>query len=106
MTRDWFNDPEAQAWIADVEENMVPKMEASGAVVSIQTGKTDVKLAVELGMALLLDKPLILAVTPGAIIPERLARAADEIVEFDMDRPIDTAQRLQDAMNRILGDDS
>ena len=102
MSREWDNDPEAQAWIADVEDNMVPRMEASGAVVSIQTGKADVKLAVELGMALLLDKPLILAVTPGSKVPERLARAADDIIEFDMSQPEATAQRVSEAMDRIL----
>ena len=99
---DWSQEPEAQRWIADVQENMVPKMQASGAVVSIQAGKTDVKLAVELGMALLLDKPLILAVTPGVEVPERLRRAADDVIVFDMTEPEATAQRVRDAMDRII----
>jgi nucleoside 2-deoxyribosyltransferase len=99
---DWSQEPEAQRWIADVQENMVPRMQASGAVVSIQAGKTDVKHAVELGMALLLDKPLILAVTPGVEVPERLRRAADDVIVFDMTEPEATAQRVRDAMDRII----
>jgi len=98
---DWSQEPEAQAWIKDVQENMVPRMQASGAVVSIQQGTTDVKLAVELGMALLLGKPLILAVTPGVEVPEGLRRAADDIIEFDMTEPAATAQAVRDAMDRI-----
>jgi hypothetical protein len=99
---DWSQEPEAERWMNDVREHMVPKMEASGAVVSIQNGQTDVKLAVELGMALLMDKPLILAVTPGSVVPERLLRAADEVIEFDMGDPVSTAQRVRDAMDRIV----
>lgn len=101
---EWAQDPEAQAWIADVQENMVPKMEASGAVVSIQTGKTDVKLAVELGMALLLGKPLILAYTPGVELPEGLRRAADDVVEFDPADQAGTSQRIIAAMDRLVPD--
>ena len=104
MSAHWSEDPEAQRWIADVQENMVPKMEASGAVVSIQTGKTDVKLAVELGMALLLGKPLILAYTPGVELPEGLRRAADDVVEFDPADQAGTSVRIMAAMDRLVAE--
>jgi len=99
---DWSETPEAKAWIADVLDNMVPKMQASTAIISLVTdGKPDVKFAVETGMALLLDKPIILAVMPGASVPPKLRGIADDIIEFDMDDPKATAERVSEAMARL-----
>jgi hypothetical protein len=45
----------------------------------------DVKFAVELGAAVMLDKPLLAIVMPGATVPAKLRLVADEIVEADVD---------------------
>ena len=65
-------------------EHGLPKIMSSSVTLSLYTGDGtdfDVKQATELGAMLLLDKPLILLSTPGSVIPSRLARAADYVIE-------------------------
>lgn len=81
---DPWQDPGYLAWADEVRTKMAPKMEASSLTMSIFTGKVDVKLAVEVGYALLLGKPFVLGVAPGVSVPDGLARAADAIIEIDL----------------------
>ena len=46
---------------------------------------TDVKFAVELGLSIMMDKPIIAIVMPGREIPEKLRKVADYVVEADID---------------------
>ncbi|MCC7423798.1 MAG: hypothetical protein IT428_26330 [Planctomycetaceae bacterium] len=59
---------------------------------SIINGTVDAKIAVELGAAILLDKPIIVAVVRGTEVPEKLRRLADSIVEVDPDNPADCVE--------------
>ena len=73
---DWMDDPEAQAWARHVLKDLVPMVGGSALTVSlVPTGPADVKFAVELGMSIMLDKPVILVVQTGTKIPERLVRS-------------------------------
>lgn len=100
---DWIDEPEAQAWAEHILSDVVPKMQDSAVMVSlVPEGPADVKFAVELGMGLMLDKPVILAVRPGVPIPDKLRRVADAIVEYDMDDPAGTAQRLRTTVDRVM----
>ena len=102
----WAEDPAAKQWIRDVEQHMTPKMESSGSVVSmVPRGKTDVKFAVELGMAIMLDKPIIALVQPGTHVPARLLRVADEIIEADLSTDAgrqSVMARVQEAMQKVV----
>lgn len=103
---DWTDDPELNAWGHRVLDELLPMIRSSAANVSIvpdAAGLDDVKFAVELGLSIMLDKPIILAVVPGRELPDRLVRVADEIVEFD-DGP-DMAERIQAAVVRVIGED-
>ena len=81
---DIINDPEFREWAEEVERDLVPKIAGSAATVSlVPNGPTDVKFAIELGMSIMLDKPIILILDPGQAIPAALRRVADEIVEVD-----------------------
>lgn len=73
------------------QEEMIPKMRESAFVVSIISGAVDAKIAVEIGAAVLLNKPIIVAVVPGAQVPEKLVRVADHIVEANPRSPTATA---------------
>lgn len=66
---------------------MVPAMRQSDVVMPLWTGGFDVKLAVEVGAALLLDKPLVLIVQVGTPVPDKLVGVADRILEVDTRRP-------------------
>ena len=101
---DWINDPEAEAWARRALDELVPKLRDSFATISIvpeEAGIGDIKFALELGLTLMLDKPLVLAVVPGRRVPARLQRAADEIVEFDESDMQGTGARIRAAIDRI-----
>jgi hypothetical protein len=92
---DWTEYPEEQKWIKHVLDELVPMIEDTSLTISIvpRIG-TDVKFAVELGFSIMYDKPIILAVFPGTVLPDHLRRVADEIVEFS-DGDDDDANRSQ-----------
>lgn len=79
------NDPEFRAYAKHVRESLVPMLTKSSIVVSIVPegpDGVDVKFAVELGLAIMLNKPIIAPVRPGTQIPEKLSRVVDRFVEF------------------------
>jgi hypothetical protein len=82
---------------------LVPKIRDSAVTVSlVPKGQTDVKFAVELGLSIMLDKPIIAVVLPGAKVPAKMVTVADEIVEGDFDDPTFGA-RLAEAVHRVIG---
>lgn len=48
----------------------------------VPQGPADIKFAVELGLSIMLDKPIIAVVEPGQEIPGKLRAVADRIVEW------------------------
>lgn len=67
-------------------EEVLEAMESSAFVASIVTpAKTDIKFAVELGIAIMLEKPLVILVTPGAHCPPKLRLIADAVVDVDFE---------------------
>lgn len=92
---------EFRKW-ADHQESVVrPAMEGSAYVMSIAPRKPDAKFCVELGMALMLGKPLILIVTPGAVVPDRLRAVADAVIETDMADEKGTQAKIGAALARL-----
>lgn len=108
-TRDIFDDPEARAWAQHALDELVPRLRDSVATISLvpeEAGLDDIKFALELGLTIMLGKPLILAVVPGRRVPASLARVADRIVELDFDNPAEAAARIQAAVADIVPEDS
>lgn len=63
---------------------LIPKMESCGTIVQlVPLGQTDVKFAMELGLSIMLDKPIIALVKRGHQVPEKLLKIADEIIVYD-----------------------
>lgn len=60
-------------------------MESAFVMSIVPSEEADIKFCVELGLAIMYDKPLLLIVSPETLIPERLRRAADEIIVADLD---------------------
>lgn len=99
---DVYDSPEWRRWSSRVLTDVVPKLQDSGATVSIvPDDEGDVKFAVELGFSIMLDKPIILVVPPGRRVPDRLVRVADSIVEGDAADPGMHA-RLMAAVEAVL----
>ncbi len=85
---DPFESPEWRVYAADALENLVPKLRESFATVSlVPTGETDIKFAVELGLSIMMDKPIVAVVWPGVKVPAKLLLVADAIVEGAPDDP-------------------
>lgn len=102
MTEALSSDPDFKAFAAEVHAHLIPMMMDSGAVVSlVPKGEADIKYAVELGLAIMLDKPLVLAVPKGVEVPEHLARAADGVVYVDFDDE-DSAGKAQQNIAAML----
>jgi hypothetical protein len=99
---DPFESPEFREWAAEVEAELVPKMAGSAAAITLWTGGVDVKLAVETGLAVLMGKPIIVAVIPGATVPDKLLQLADAVIELDPANPERFADRLHEALGRLL----
>lgn len=96
---DPFDHPEFKAFLKRVLRDTAPKIAASAYVMSIapSTGTADVKQAVEIGLAILMDKPLIVLAPRGRTVADRLLRIADVVIEIDMD----TAAGREAAVDKI-----
>ena len=76
----------------------------SAMVISMVTGKTDVKFALELGLAIMLDKPILAVTVGGAPVPAKLRLAADEVIELTADPDTgEGAAQAAAAIERITG---
>lgn len=102
MSDQWWDNPEFRAYAARCREKLQPMVEQSHISVALvpPNGEVDVKLAVELGYMILLDKPIIAVIPPGTPVPLKLAKVADEIVEGDLRDPTMPA-RLREAVDRL-----
>jgi hypothetical protein len=86
VERDWELDPEWKSYVTHVRTELVPMIEGSSVGVSLvpkNPEDVDVKFAVELGLMVMLDKPIILLVDPTTILPDHLRRVADHIIYGD-----------------------
>lgn len=99
------DDEEFAAWAERVQAHVLPAIQTSAATVSlVPDGETDIKFAVELGLSIMLDKPLIMVVQPGTKVPDKIVRVADRIIEADLTSPGGSeyvARAVQQAMNEL-----
>lgn len=89
MDKMW-SDPEWLRYVERVRKELVPKIEGSNIFVSItpmNKGQVDIKFALELGLAIMYNKPIIAVVQPGTEIPEKLTKVVDRFVELDLNDP-------------------
>lgn len=87
MNEDWTESEEWKDFKRQMEEGAAPMIRDSHAFVALVPEEADIKAAVELGLAILMDKPIVSLVMPGREIPERLRRASDMVIEGDLTDP-------------------
>jgi hypothetical protein len=96
-----LNTSEAKDFLFHAEKDMFPAMKGSVMSLIIGSDKPDAKLALEIGAAILFDKPLIVMIPRGRKVSSQLRRIADEIIDYDgLDDK--TAKRVRAAMFRII----
>lgn len=84
MSDNPWNDPAAQEWVGHVRKTLVPMLDDSVVTVSLApSGDTDIKYAVELGLSIMMEKPILLVVEHGQKIPPKLRLIADDIFYMD-----------------------
>lgn len=101
---DLRNDPQFQEFERKVKKDLIPKIKDSNIFVSITPDtpdKVDVKFAVELGLAIMMDKPIVATISPGTKIPEKLAKVVDRFIEMDPDNPGAMVDALQETVKEM-----
>ncbi len=84
MSDPWEH-PEARKCLRRAFKELLPKMQRSTVTFSlVPRGPSDMKYAVELGLSIMLDKPIYLIVHPGQKIPAKLMAVADDVLEGDL----------------------
>ena len=90
----FLNSPEMQRWLEGQSENM-RRMAESAMVASLVTPGylTDPVCMLQLGAAIMMEKPLVLMVFDGTHIPDRLQKVADKIIVVKDKNHMDEAGR-------------
>jgi hypothetical protein len=101
---DPFDNPQMKAFLERSRREMFPKLKQSATSITILNAEPDPKLCVELGAAILFDKPIIVLVPEGATVPANLKRCAAAIIYGNPSDPA-TSERIQDALSSIMEND-
>jgi hypothetical protein len=103
MARDPFKSPDYRRYAKRFFDEVAPMIKSSAYMVTIAppTSAADVKIATELGFAILLDKPLVVLAPRGRHIAEKLLRIADHVITGDMDTPAGMAE-MQARLKAVL----
>jgi hypothetical protein len=103
VTDDPFDSPEWRRYSQRAMHELVPMIADSTVTISLTPqGETDIKFALELGLSIMMDKPIIAVVEPGTKVPGKLAKVADEIVEGSWDDPERMQRRIAEALARVV----
>lgn len=88
-------------WLRAAVERTLGPLRESGIFLAIFSTDyvKDARAVLELGLAILLDKPIALVIRPGQVIPTNIRRLAVAVEELDPDRPDAPAARA--AIERI-----
>jgi hypothetical protein len=97
---DPFDNAEWEAYAKHIRDELVPMIDSSAIAMSLVPKEADVKFAVELGLCIMMDKPIIAIVPSGTPVPAKIRAVADEIVEGSPGDPT-FDQRLIQAMARL-----
>jgi hypothetical protein len=97
-------DSKLKEFLEAAEADMFPKLQSSAMSITI-LGKPDPKLCLELGAAILFDKPLIIFAPPGTTVPANLRRCASAIIEGDM-KDEAVRQKLMTTLNDVVKNDA
>ena len=100
---DPFEEPEMKAYLAHAKADMFPKLKGS-ALSLIIAADPDPKLCLELGAAILFDKPIVVLVPEGRVLPANLKRVASAVVEGDPSDP-KVSQQMQDVIKGVINQD-
>lgn len=88
------------------EDEVLPSIEKSAFVFAIASEKPDAKMCLEIGAAVLLDKPIIIIIHDGVTVPANLKRLSASIVEMTGNvSDVANRDKLNVAMSSLIKND-
>lgn len=96
---------ELKRYLEHAAREMIPMMKDSALSIAILNADPDPKLCLEIGAAIMLDKPLIILVPRGERVPANLKRVASRIVFGEPNDPKVQAE-IQDAITSVMENDA
>jgi len=101
---DILDSPNVRAYLKRFKELVLPDIKESTVFAALIPGvDPDPKMCLEMGAALLMDKPIVAIVIRGRKIPRHLARIASEIVEVSDLMTEEDKIKVQTALDRVHG---
>jgi hypothetical protein len=102
-----YDDAGFKRWAGTMRERLIPKMRDSAHILMIAPNmaeKFDIEFALQIGAAILLEKPLILLVDRTRTIPPKLRAIADRIIETDLDNVTMDSDSIQKQLAQAFKD--
>jgi hypothetical protein len=101
-----MEDAQFETWLDGAREELVPKLQESAAVVSlVPKGEPDLKFAIELGLSIMMNKPIIAVIQPGSEVPDKLLQVADNVLYLDDLSTPDAQAQVMTAIAEVAGVD-
>lgn len=89
-SEDPFDDPGWRAYVTHVRSELVPMIDSSAMTISLapsDPSKVDVKFALELGLSIMLNKPILVVIDEDGMLPAMLEKIAVAVVRGSLDDP-------------------
>jgi hypothetical protein len=105
--KDILEQPEVKAYLEDFRRNVLPNIKGSAVVMELVCeAEPDPKMCLEMGAAVLLDKPIVAICIQGRKVPQHLRRIASEVVEVsDLNSDADL-EKINSALRRVVEGDA
>lgn len=97
-------DPE---YAEHIRETLIPNMVNTAMAMCIipdDPAKLDLKIVMEMGLMVLLDKPIIAVVSPGIPVPENIINLAEAIVEMNNPPTEEDGKRMQETITWLISE--
>lgn len=102
MKKDMLDEPPAKAFLEEFRVQVLPHIKASTLTLAIVNRDPDPKMCLEIGAAVLLDKPILVVALDAAKISQTLRKVATSIVVLNNFHDEANKARLQEAIGRIV----
>ncbi len=100
---DFWQTPHMRKWVDHILTEMKPKLESSTCSLVLTDGREgDVKLWVEIGASIMLDKPILAVVFGSDPVPRKLRLVADEVVRLEDGINPEASEKMKRAITRVM----
>jgi hypothetical protein len=99
---DLLNTAEIKDFFFRAQREALPRIKESAICTCILSSTPDAKQCLEMGAALLFDKPILVVVKRGFAIPDNLRRAAKSIIEVSGSMTDEDNRKVQEALAEMF----